>query len=603
MHLAAFSNPDFYKKQAMGFSTYGTPRIIYCGSDTEKYICLPRGCLEKVLEQAKTADIPVKLEDERNYGHEIRVTFQGTLYPEQQSAAEKMLSHENGILAAATAFGKTAVGSYLVAARKVNTLVLVHNREIMKNWVEDFEKFLVIDEDLPTYQTPSGRVKHHKSLIGTLYASHNSLTGIIDVAMIGSVGKQDEINGLVKDYGMVIMDECHHSGAQTADNVMRAVNAKYIYGLTATPKRDDGREQQVYFQFGGIRYRFTAKDKAIQQGVEHYVYPRFTRLVNTCGESWKIQKAYQELVSCEVRNQQIISDVKKCIQTGRTPLILTRFKEHASLLYDALRNEVQNIFLLQGGKSNKERELLRRQLKQVPDDESVAVVATGQYIGEGFNFPRLDTLFLAVPIAWQGVVEQYAGRLHRDFEGKENTIIYDYVDSHIPVLEKMYHKRLRAYKKIGYEICSDIVPKNETTHGAIFDCTTYSSAYEADIKAATKEIIISSPGLNGKKVNQLIEWITEQQEKGVSVAVLTLKTECYPEKRIRPTEELIRRMTVHGIAVREFASMHEHYAIIDRELVWYGSMNLLSREKDEDNLLRVRSKEIAQELIERSFLV
>lgn len=242
-------------------------------------------------------------------------------------------------------------------------------------------------------------------------------------------------------------------------------------------------------------------------------------------------------------------------------------------------------------------------MKQVPDDESVAVVATGQYIGEGFNFPRLDTLFLAVPVAWQGVVEQYAGRLHRDFEGKENTIIYDYVDSHIPVLEKMYHKRLRAYRKIGYEICTDIVPKNEKTHGAIFDCMTYSDVYENDVKAATKEIIISSPGLNGRKVNQLIECVTERQENGVDITVLTLKPECYPEKRIRPTEELIQKLMVHGIAVREFAAMHEHFAIIDRELVWYGSMNLLSREKDKDNLLRVRSKEIAQELIERSFLM
>lgn len=243
--LAAFSNPEFYKNQAMGFSTQGIPRIISCGCDVDHYICISRGCGEKLAEKLTEAGIHYKIDDYREKGKNIQIEFKGELYPEQKKAAFKMLEHDNGILSAATAFGKTAVGAYFVSERKVNTLVLVHNTEIMKNWVEDFEKFLSIDVEPPEYATKKGRVKRRKNIIGRLYAGHNSITGIIDVAMISSLGKKGEINQLVKDYGMVIMDECHHAGSQTSEEVLKEVNAQYVYGLTATPKRDDGQEQKI----------------------------------------------------------------------------------------------------------------------------------------------------------------------------------------------------------------------------------------------------------------------------------------------------------------------------------------------------------------------
>lgn len=595
--ISAYSNPEFYKTQAMGFSTQDIPRIVYCGSETENYICMPRGCKEVLFKLLGEFEIKYNVQEKFQMGKAINLSFLGELYPEQKTAAEKMLEYDIGVLGAATAFGKTAVGAYLVAQRKVNTLILVHNREIMENWVEDFGKFLQIDEEAPEYITPKGRVKKRKSVIGKLYSSHNSVTGIIDVAMISSLGKQGEISELVKDYGMVIMDECHHVGAQTAIDVMNEVTAKYVYGLTATPKRDDGQEKKIFMQFGPIRYRYTAKDKAKAQGIEHYVYPRFTRLVHIEGEKLKINEAYKEVISNEIRNQQIVDDVGECINNGRTPLVLTKFKEHAAILMEKLQNKSDHIFLLQGGKSTKERDSIREKMRNVPKTESIILVAIGKYIGEGFNYPRLDTMMLTTPISYDGNVEQYAGRLHRDYEEKMDVIIYDYVDAHIRVLEKMYYKRLRTYKKIGYELCLNLTELKQQTN-AIFDSESYSEVYERDLLEANKEIIISSPGLNERKIRRFIELIKERQEVGVTVFVITLNPENYPESRVEKTKELVDTLRNVGINVKERAAMHEHFAIIDKEIVWYGSMNMLSKEKEDDNLMRVVSREVALELME-----
>ncbi|MDN5308367.1 MAG: hypothetical protein PWP16_1730 [Eubacteriaceae bacterium] len=280
--------------------------------------------------------------------------------------------------------------------------------------------------------------------------------------------------------------------------------------------------------------------------------------------------------------------------------MLTKFKEHAAVLFDMLKDSADYIYLLQGGKRVKERDLIRKQMKEVPENKTIILVAIGQYIGEGFNYPRLDTMMLTTPIAWEGNVEQYAGRLHRDFEGKQEVIIYDYVDSNIRVLDKMYHKRLRAYKKIGYEICMALIDKKQSAN-AIYDKKSYQEVYIKDLAEANKNVVISSPGINEKKVKQLIVLMQKKQEDGISVMVLTLSPESYPEKRVEKTRELIEQIVGVGIKVIERQVMHEHYAVIDEEIVWYGSMNLLSGEKEDDNLMRVLSKDIAQELMEISF--
>ncbi len=594
--MASFQNPAFYKNLAMGYSIKGISRIITCYQDIDGYLALPRGKWEPLLALLQEKNIPYSVTDERENGKQINVEFNATLYPEQGMAAEAMLACETGILSAATAFGKTAVGAYLIAQRRVNTLILVHNREIMKNWTEDIQKFLDIHEECPEYQTPKGRKKRRKSVIGTLYAAHDSLTGIIDVAMVSSLGKPGEISPLVKDYGMVIMDECHHGAAQTIEAVLREISAKYVYGLTATPKRDDGLEQKVNMQFGPIRHRFTAKDKAQLQGVRHVMVPRFTRLTNL-GKPWKINEAYSALKNNESRNQMIAADAIECIHQGKTPLILTKFKDHAETLRSLLEGKVQHLFVLQGGRSTKERDQIRNAIRNVPESETVALIAIGKYIGEGFNFPRLDVMLLAVPIAWEGNVEQYAGRLHRDYEGKAETVIYDYVDVHVAVLEKMYHKRLRAYKKIGYEI-GTLQGDSQITTDMIFGSENYLPALTADLGSARKEIIISSPGIGKRGTKWFVDTVYGVQMSGVKLGLLTLSPESYPEEAREQNRGYQKSLMENGIHVTAYPTLYPHFVVIDRKLVWYGDMNVLSTPKTEDTMIRLENPSLAEELLQ-----
>ncbi len=594
---AAYSNPEFYKKLALGLSTYDTPRIIYKGYDTGEYICIPRGCLDALISKLNTSFIAYDIIDERQVGRSINVQFNGQLYPEQEIAAKQILNSENGILSAATAFGKTVVGAYLIAARRVNTLVLVRNTEILKNWLEDLKKFLKIYEELPEYETPTGRTKRRKELIGQLHSSINTLTGIVDVAMITSLGKAGSINPIVKNYGMVIIDECHHSAAETDESVLMEVNAKYVYGLTATPKRDDGQVKSVFFQIGPIRHKYTAKDRALKQGINHFVYPRFTRLVDLSEDKHSISEIYKLVTTNEIRNNQIIKDTLKCIEDGRTPIIMTKFIGHAEHLYKILQGKADHVFFLRGGRTSKERDDIRKAMFEVSKDESIIVVAIGKYIGEGFNFPRLDTLMLAVPISFESNVEQYAGRINRDYDGKKDVIIFDYIDQHIGKLDRMYHKRLRAYKEIGYKICNDIhteaVPQN-----AIYDYLSYKRIYDEDLVNANHEIIISSPWINQWKVREIIGQITSLQEKNKSVKihVLTLPPESN-RTYVSETKEALNSLAMAGVNIHLSTNCHERFAIIDKQTVWYGSINLLAKEMEDDNIIRIESKEIAEELL------
>jgi len=596
--LAAYSNPQFFQNLALGFSTRETPRIVYDGYDEGNYIVLPRGCFEELKRDLTDAEIPYDIVDKRQAGRAIDVSFNGGLYPEQKVAADRLLSYDMGMLAAATAFGKTVVGANLIGRRKVNTLVLVHTVEIMNNWGRDLNQFLTINEELPTYTTPKGRVKQRDSVIGTFSSQKRATTGIIDIAMIGSLGKDDDINPMVRDYGMIIVDECHHAAAATFENVLRASAAKYVYGMSATVKRGDKQERKLLMQLGPIRYRYTAKERAIKQGIGHYVYPRFTRMIDLSpSDDRHISELYRLIVDNEQRNMQIVADAVDCVKKGRTPVVMTKYREHAEMLYALLQGMADHVFLLQGGKSMKARAELREKMSDVSRDESMIMVATGQYIGEGFNYPRLDTMLLAMPISFEGNVEQYAGRLNRDYEGKKDVIIFDYIDQHIPVLERMYHRRLRTYKKIGFEVCSEVMDKQEVSN-SIFDSIGYWEVFEKDVLSANKSIVISSPFLSSRKVEWLVEQSETLQKRGVTIKVFSLSPEAYPEDGREHHRELLERIATAGICVKTQNHCYERYAVIDQSLVWYGSMNLLSRGKEEDSLMRIISPEIAAELLE-----
>lgn len=600
--MAAFSNPVFYKNQAMGLSNFENYRYIYLGSDEGEFIKVPRGILEHITEECEKAGIEYEIEDNRGKGRPIHVEFIGELKESQISAAEKLLQNDNGILNAATAFGKTVVCCNVIAKKQVNTLILLQSSALMEQWREALEKFLHIDEELPEYETPTGRKKKRKSVIGKLQGVHDSTTGIIDLAMVGSLCKNGEYHRRLKEYGLLLVDECHHAASDTIVDILQEANAKYVYGVTATPFRGDGLEKINYMLLGPICYKYTSKDRAKEQGIEHLVYPRFTRAVAPRFSQDKMHpnEAYEIIRNNEDRDELIIRDVKQCVDSGRKPIILSKYVDHSLRLYQQLINYADKVFLLSGRNSKKEHKEILKQMNQVAPEESMILVATGKLIGEGFDYPRLDTLIMATPVAWKGVVEQYAGRLNRDYVGKKSVIIYDYVDSHISMFDRMYHKRLKAYKQIGYNIFSGTGAQKQTV-SAIFDIDNYTDIYQNDMLTAEKEIIISSPAISGKKVYDMIHLLREKQEGGIKIVIVTWKPDCYGYGDSAYWQELQERMRKEGFEMNLVEDYCEHYCMIDRQVVWYGSMNFLGKEDAEDNLMRIVDGKVANELLEMTF--
>ena len=437
LRLAAFQNPEFYKAQAMRLSTYNKPRVIACGQEFPEHIGLPRGCLTDTLALLTAHRIRPDLRDERYTGQPIEVEFIGQLRVLQEDAVGQILKHDDGILCAPTAFGKTAVAAWLIAKRKVNTLVIVHRQQLLDQWMERLGMFL----NLPA-----------KS-IGHVGGGKSDRTGCVDVAVIQSLYRKEEVKDLVAEYGQVIVDECHHISAFTFEQVMRQVKAKYIVGLTATPTRKDGHHPIIYMQCGPARFKMSARTMTESTPFEHKVTPRYTefRMAPERTEV-TIQDIYAAVVDDERRNQLIADDVAHAIAAGRCPLLLTGRTEHLQYFATRLANAAKHIFILKGGMGKKQRRTTADALAAVPESEPRVILATGSYIGEGFDDARLDTLFLAMPISWKGTLQQYVGRLHRLHDGKRLVQVYDYVDNYVPMLSRMYERRLKGYAAIGYAI-------------------------------------------------------------------------------------------------------------------------------------------------------
>lgn len=597
--LATFRNPVFYKKLRMKQYTGYDFRTVYLGQDTDGYIRLPRGVLDDLTAKCKEANIPYDIRDRRQSGKPLRVNFKGELRPEQELAVQSLLQYDNGILNAATAFGKTVVCANIIAEKKVSTLILLESTSLMEQWVEALTKFLEIDEALPTYLTKSGRMKTRTSPIGTLRAGSDKMTGIIDVAMIGSLYGKGVFNKRLSSYGLVLMDECHHAASATAQAVLQQVSAKYVYGVTATPVRGDQLEKINFLLLGPVRHEFTAIQRAERTGLRQVVIPRFTRLLDPSGTVKDINHAYELTRDSKARNEQIIGDVEASVQEGRTPVVLTKYKEHAEYFAAALKTKADYVFLLYGENSQKEEADMIRQMKAVTDDETVILVATAQKIGEGFDYPRLDTLFLAVPVSFSGRLSQYVGRLARTYEGKQDVAVYDYVDPHLPVFDNMYNKRLSAYKKLGFIISGQEKAAKQQAE-AIYNGWNYLEAFERDLNEASQQIIIASPELTQDKVDRLISVLKERQEAGVEVIVITSSPDDTSFSDSSFIFAMISDLQAAGIVVRVKESLEDHYSVIDGDLVWYGGMNLLGKADAWDNLIRVKDAQAAAELLEMS---
>ena len=599
--LAIVSNQTYYVNRSLGIENFDTPSRFYLGYDENGYIVLPRGLLEVLTEKLETSGISYQIEDDRKVGRGIHAEFNGVLKDVQKTALNELSQHNIGILQAATSFGKTVVCCAMIAEKKTNTLILLHSSALMDQWMDAINTFLKIDEELPTYKTKTGRVRTRTSVVGRIQGAHDSSTGIIDIAMVGSLCKKGVYHERLKEYGMVIVDECHHAASDTFAQVLNEIRAKHVYGVTATPKRGDGLEKINYMLLGPIRHRYTSKERAIEQGIDHLVIPRFTRTVlpRLSEERVHISKAYEAVRDDKVRDDLIVSDVTKAIAEGRTPVILSKYTAMTERFFERLRCVADHVFIMTG-KDKKANQKTREEMMCVPRDETMLLVATGQLIGEGFDLPRLDTLFMATPIRGDQIVEQYAGRLNRDYDGKKNVLVYDYVDGHIPQFDKMYHQRLKAYRKIGYELYSDLPEKHQSAN-AIYGYDNYQDVFRTDLLSANKEIVISSPVLSGPGVNEMTRLLSDRQNKGVSVTVITLHPDSYGFGKTDFWAQLQDEMRQAGFGLKLTEGYCERYTIVDREIVWYGSLNFLGKPDADDNLMRVMDKEIAEELLMMTF--
>jgi superfamily II DNA or RNA helicase len=439
IRLAAFQNPEFYAAQAMRLPTFGKPRVISCAELFTKHIALPRGCLDAALELFAFNGIRPNLRDERRDGTPVGMQFLGTLTPEQQSAAEALMAHDTGVLAATTAFGKTIVAASLIAERNRNTLVLVHRQQLLDQWVARLRAFLDINPDR----------------IGVVGGGKKRPTGVIDVATIQSLVRKGEVSDLVADYGHLVIDECHHLSALSFEAVARAAKAKYVLGLSATVTRKDGHHPIIFMNCGPIRYRVNAKKQAAARPFSHRVVLQktvFRAARQDTNSQASIQDLYGLLARDEARNAMIFHDILTALELGRSPVVITERKDHLQTIAERLVKFAKNVVVLKGGMKAKERKRATEALESIPDGEERVIVATGRYLGEGFDDNRLDTLFLTMPISWRGTLAQYAGRLHRLHTAKREVVIYDYVDSEEPLLAKMAAKRDAGYKALGYEV-------------------------------------------------------------------------------------------------------------------------------------------------------
>jgi superfamily II DNA or RNA helicase len=437
---AVFSNPEFYKRQALRLSTIGTSRYI-CAAHIEKgYLILPRGCLSDVITILSNLQIKVEQSDKRFDGTSLnKIKFTGKLKNQQKKAVDALLENTNGVFVASTGFGKTVTGLALIAKRKVNTLILVHNRQLAEQWLERISVFLTSVE------------------VGSLLGGKDKLTYEVDVATYQSlVGRNGlDIKPAIEKYGQILIDECHHLPASNYESLIKSVNAKYIHGFTATPKRQDGLEKLMHFQLGPVVYKAATTANGFEQHV------KINQTATHFPPEWllsetkpHISQVYKFLLSDQARNEMIVKGIKKSVVDERAVMVITERKEHIELLAEMITKNGMKVVELHGGISTKQRQeriaFLSTEGDKKQDFDPVVILATGKYVGEGFDLPHLDTLFITMPIAWKGILAQYAGRIQREWSGKKLIQVYDYVDD-FPMLKRMWKKRENGYKALGYK--------------------------------------------------------------------------------------------------------------------------------------------------------
>lgn len=447
---------------------------------------------------------------------------------------------------------------------------------------------------------------------GTIASGKDKSTGIVDIAIVKSLteNNSDRIKPRTHKYGMVIIDECHHVSAFSTENLASSFCAKYVYGLTATPIRRDGHQKIIFYQCGKILFSTSSKQMNKIQNFDHCFIPRFSNFhfkadSNTTDKNRSINSYYAELVKNEARNELIAEDVKNTVKNGRTPLVLSDRIEHLETLEKRLKNSAKNVILITGRGTSKQKKTLLEKLNSIPKEESLIVLATGKYAGEGFDQPRLDTLMLVFPFSWKGTLAQYCGRLHRNFAGKNEVQIYDYVDFRIPVFDRMYQNRLKGYRQLGYSVKVDdekSAGQQQNARSKIYSFAEYKTDFENDLTCAKKSVTLFLPYLTKTQTQNFIHLALKNISDGARVLVFT-KRAATAETR-KKQDAMILQLENAGAKVEKRNELSQKTAIIDEKILWYGSVNFLSApnfhtpspQENEECTIRIFSAAVAQEI-------